>query len=83
MQRLFVCTNIRKTGGQPSCGGRGSLDLIPLLESKIAARGLACEVKASVCFGHCERGPNVKPLGAAFYHGVTAAHLDQILDSLD
>lgn len=82
MQKIYVCTNLRKVGGQPSCGARGGDNLITLLQHAAAEQGLQVEVKASVCFGHCEKGPNVKALGQPFWHGVTEQDIPDILNSL-
>ena len=82
MQKIFVCTNLRQVGGQPSCRARGSDNLVKLLEQAVAERDLPIEVKTSVCFGHCEKGPNVKALGQPFWHEVSEEDIPNILDSL-
>lgn len=83
MRAIYVCTNLRKVGGEASCAGRGSLDLIDLLQERLAARQLSYEVKPSVCFGHCEKGPNLKPAGRPFWHGASSENLEEFLDTLE
>lgn len=82
MQRIFVCTNLREATGQPSCAARGSRELIKYLEQGIADRQMSWEVKESVCFGHCDKGPNVKPMGEPFRHGLGLEDVDDFLDEL-
>ena len=81
-QRVYVCTNLREATGQPSCAGRGRVKLIEGLEAGIKRRGLDIEVKSSVCFGHCDKGPNVKMTGKAFNHAFSEEQIDEFLDSL-
>ena len=83
MQRIYVCTNMRLASDQPSCAARGSRDLIERLEAGIQARHLPYEVKESVCFGHCAKGPNVKLAGQAFKHGFSADDVEQFLGGLE
>ena len=83
MVKIFVCTNKRDvTTGQPSCGGRGSLKLVELLRREIETRDLRIEVKTSVCFGHCAKGPNVKVAGQPFRHGLHEQDVGDFVESL-
>jgi len=81
--KIYVCTNTRPLSGQPSCGGRGSEALLLILQAEIAARQIDCEAIASVCMGHCEKGPNIKVSGQSCRHGVDPAGVLALLDELD
>lgn len=82
MLEIIVCTNHRPVSGQPSCGARGSEALLALLCAGIEARQLNCRARASVCLGHCEKGPNVRVLGQPFQHGMNEAGIEHLLDEL-
>ncbi|MGZ5049641.1 MAG: (2Fe-2S) ferredoxin domain-containing protein [Methylobacter sp.] len=75
---LLVCTNYRHAMNQPSCGARGSEQL--LYQFKTAAEEQGIDVEASCCFGHCTDGAVVKiaPNGR-FYHGVTEYDISQLV----
>ncbi|MFT7245619.1 MAG: NADH:ubiquinone oxidoreductase subunit E [Candidatus Azotimanducaceae bacterium] len=79
--KIYICTNTRPAG-QPSCGGRGSKALLLKLQAEIVARQIDCEAIASVCMGHCDKGPNIKVSGQSFHHGVGPADGLAILDDL-
>ena len=80
--KVFVCTNTRPLSGQPSCGGRGSVALLDQLKSEIRLRKMDSEVHASVCMGHCEKGPNIKVAGQAVRHQMDAEGVLTLLDEL-
>lgn len=78
---LRVCVNQRYSYRRSSCAGRGSKDILLLLRDAIALRCLPLGVEASVCFGYCEQGPNVRLApGGRFWHAVSAADLPGLLD---
>lgn len=84
MKELIFCTNLRPLGGQPSCGGRGSVELAEAVEAYINARGLALRVDHSVCLGHCHEGPNVRLApGGDFVHQATLEKIIAVIDQLD
>ena len=62
---------------------RGSRVLDNWLEAEIERRGLDAKVDRSVCLGHCVVGPNVRLLGADFFHESTREKLIPLLDSLE
>ncbi len=80
--KIYVCTNKRPLSGQPSCGGRGSEELIALMEHEISLRGADLQIKTSVCMGHCEKGPNIKVAGQATRHEMDQIRVYQLLDEL-
>lgn len=84
MKEFIFCTNQRLPGGQPSCGGRGSVELAMAIEAYIDERGLALRVDRSVCLGHCHEGPNVRIApGGDFMHEATLEKLIKVIDGLD
>lgn len=73
--RLILCTN-RRMGNAPSCGARGSREVLAALLA------LGFEAEAGPCLGMCARGPNVKILpGGTVLHTATAASVLAHLDS--
>jgi (2Fe-2S) ferredoxin len=82
-RHLFVCTNQRPAGGQPSCGERGAAALLSALQAGLAAHPEACATAAVTpagCLGPCFEGPTlvVYPEGT-WYVGVTLADVDEIV----
>jgi NADH:ubiquinone oxidoreductase subunit E len=83
VKELIFCTNLRPVGDQPSCGGRGSVELAEAVETYINDRGLALRVDYSVCLGHCHEGPNVRVApGGEFIHQATLEKLIKVIDEL-
>ena len=85
-RHVFVCTQARGGGGKPSCGARGSAELLAALERAIAARpGLAATVgvTACACLGPCFDGPNavVYPDGV-WYAGLEVGDVDDLIAHL-
>jgi NADH:ubiquinone oxidoreductase subunit E len=83
MNELLFCTNLRATGGQPSCAGRGSIELANEVENWINEKGLNLTVDRSVCLGHCHEGPNVRIVpGGEFIHEATLAKVISAINKL-
>lgn len=63
---------------QPSCGARGSEELLDQLKTAAGEQGI--NVEASCCFGHCVDGATIKiaPNGR-FYHGVTKHDIPKLV----
>jgi (2Fe-2S) ferredoxin len=82
---IFVCTNQREAGHpRGSCDSTGSGELHSLFKTGVAVRGLKGRVRANKagCLDQCEHGPNVVIYPEAVWYGnVTAADVDEILDS--
>lgn len=67
--QIILCTN-RRMGNAPSCGARGSREVIAAL------RALGFEAEEGPCLGMCARGPNAKILpGGTVLHNATAARI--------
>lgn len=84
-RHVFVCTNRRPAGGRPSCGGRGSAELLAALREEVARRPdlwgrvvvTGCE-----CLGPCFEGPNLVVYPeAVWYAGATAADACEIAET--
>lgn len=72
--RVILCTN-RRMGTAPSCGARGSREVIAALKA------MGVEAEAGPCLGLCARGPNAKILpGGTVLHEATAASVAAHLD---
>lgn len=59
-RHVFVCTHERPEGAaRPSCGRRGSMDLMVALKRAAKGRGLQdVRVQKSGCLDRCEHGPS-------------------------
>ena len=59
-KHVFVCTHERAEGAQrPSCGRRGSVELMMALKRSAKAMGLGdVRVQKSGCLDRCEEGPS-------------------------
>ena len=76
---LRVCINMRY-GTTASCAMRGSEKLVDKLREAIFEGDLNVEVETSVCFGQCDKGPNVKVIpGGHFVHGLTEKGIPELL----
>jgi (2Fe-2S) ferredoxin len=73
----LVCQNI-------DCKSRGSEPLTAELQKRVAARGLDdVEVKAYMCFGACQEGPNIVLYPEkSWYAKVQVSDLDEITEHL-
>jgi len=79
---VTVCVNERPPP-HPSCGRRGSPEIVNALRDGLATRGLKYEVLTIKCLGPCAKGPNVRvaPSGS-FYFAVSLADVPALVDSL-
>lgn len=84
-KHIFVCGNQRPAGHpRGCCDPAGQAALQKLFKQKLAERGLKGKVRAnqSGCLDQCEHGPNVVVYpDAVWYGGVTAADVEEIVDS--
>jgi (2Fe-2S) ferredoxin len=83
---IFVCASFRASGEpQGVCHKKGSLGLLPYLETEVSDRGLdGVSVTACGCLKACDRGPIlvVYPENL-WYGGVNEGAIDDILDALE
>jgi (2Fe-2S) ferredoxin len=84
-KHIFVCGNQRPAGHpRGCCDPSAQAALHKLFKQKLAERGLKEKVRAnqSGCLDQCEHGPNIViyPEGV-WYGGVTAADVDEIIES--
>ncbi|MBF0192994.1 MAG: (2Fe-2S) ferredoxin domain-containing protein [Magnetococcales bacterium] len=79
---LIACIKERFTG-KPSCAGRGSVEVIKLVEAEIKKRGWQVVVERVHCLGECAKGPNMRVApGGSFYYGITEDKIPELMDSL-
>jgi (2Fe-2S) ferredoxin len=84
-KHIFICTNQRPADHPRGCCAADGLgELHKLFKTGIAQRGLKGSVRANKagCLDQCEHGPNVVVYpDAVWYGGVTAADVDEIIES--
>ncbi len=81
-KRLVVCVNERY-GGQKSCAGSGSRDLIELLQQRLVESGTDIPIVEQVCLGRCEQGVAMRIApGGPFFTEVSAQDIDAIMRDL-
>jgi (2Fe-2S) ferredoxin len=84
-KHIFICGNQRPEGHpRGCCDPAGRAELQKLFKQRLAARGLKGKVRAnqSGCLDQCEHGPNLVIYPeAVWYGGVTAADVDEIIES--
>jgi (2Fe-2S) ferredoxin len=84
-KHIFICSNQRPaTDPRGCCDPSGNADLQRVFKVKLAQRGIKGTVRAnkSGCLDQCEHGPNVVVYpDAVWYGGVTAADVDEIIES--
>ncbi len=81
-KRLVVCVN-QRYGGQKSCAGSGSRELIKLLQQGLIEAGTDIPIVEQVCLGRCEQGVAMRIApGGPFFSEVTAGDIDAILHAL-
>lgn len=81
---LLVCASFRGAEAKGVCHQKGSLALLPYLESEIVDRGLDAMVSSTSCLKACDHGPVlvVYPKGD-WYGKVDEEAIDAILDALE
>ena len=82
---IFVCTNQRPDGHpRGCCDAKAEAALQKLFKQKLGERGLKTSVRANKagCLDQCEHGPNIVVYpDNVWYGGVSAADVDEIIDS--
>lgn len=83
-RHFFVCENARPVGGKPSCGARGSGELLSALQEGLGRHPEQwgrIAVTPSGCLGPCFEGPTVVvyPEGV-WYVSVTPADVEEIVE---
>jgi (2Fe-2S) ferredoxin len=86
-RQILVCGSFRASGApQGACHKKGSLGLLPYLESELADRGLAgVTVTATGCLNVCDRGPVMVVQPDNFWYGGIDSEgaIDDVLDGLE
>jgi len=78
---VYVCTNKRVSMSSPSCGIRGSEEIMELVKQELQARGVTCPVEPIQCLGQCTFGPNFRIApGGEFFHEATKDKINEIAD---
>lgn len=83
--RILVCTHTRLGSGVASCGRHGGAGVLTAIQAEAAAGRLPVQVEVEVgtCFGHCTIGPNVKVVGGALLHHVSADDLTPVREAVE
>ena len=81
---ILVCGSFRGAEAKGVCHQKGSLNLLPYIESEIVNRGLDAMVSSTSCLKACDYGPVlvVYPEGT-WYGKVDEDAADEILDALE
>lgn len=80
---LRACVNYRAGNRLPSCGARGSREMVAALQAGLAARRLPWRLETVHCMGKCHIGPTMRILpDGPFVMGVQAADVERVLDFL-
>ncbi|PLX45905.1 MAG: ferredoxin [Deltaproteobacteria bacterium] len=81
---ILVCGSFRGAEAKGVCHQKGSLELLPYIESEIVDRGLDAMVSSTSCLKACDHGPVliVYPQGD-WYGAVDEEVADEILDALE
>jgi (2Fe-2S) ferredoxin len=84
-RHFFVCQTQRPPMGKPSCGARGSAEILMRLQEGLGAHPelwSTVNITSSGCLGPCFDGPTivVYPEGT-WYAGVKAEDVDEIVES--
>jgi NADH:ubiquinone oxidoreductase subunit E len=83
-KKFLICVNERPSARVPSCARRGSRAIAEAIERGIRERGIGLELERIYCFGHCERGPNMRLApGGRFWREVREEDVEDILDFLE
>lgn len=84
-KHIFICTNQRPADDPRGCCDlSGNAELQRVFKIKLAQCGIKGAVRANKagCLDQCEHGPNVVVYpDAVWYGGVTAADVDEIIES--
>lgn len=85
--QVLVCASFRAAGApQGVCHKKGSLGLLPYLQTELADRGMAgVTVTATGCLNVCDRGPVVVVQPENLWYGGidSESAIDEILDALE
>jgi (2Fe-2S) ferredoxin len=83
---IFVCASFR-AGGEPQgvCHKKGSVALLPYIESEILDRGMDAQITSTGCMKACDHGPVmiVQPPGLWYGRVDNEDVVDTILDALE
>ncbi len=82
---FLLCNSFRVNGDpQGSCNRKGSRELLNHLQTEVADRGIDAIVSTTSCLNVCEKGPILVIYPQEWwYHELTVAKLDQILDAIE
>ncbi len=83
MKKLYICTNKAVALGRPSCGLRGSEQMMVALQEEVTQRSLAIELEEITCLGQCNDGPSMRIAGGNFYLGGDPDKVSEIADWLE
>ena len=80
MKKIVVCTNHRANPNNPSCGARGSEQVLAQLSLQLKIEKIQIPIETVQCLGYCNVGPNVRLVpNGRFFHQVTRESLKEII----
>lgn len=83
---IFVCASFRADGdSKGKCHKKGSIGLLPYIESEILDRGMDAQVTSTGCMKACDYGPVmvIQPQGLWYGNVDGEAVVDEILDAIE
>jgi len=83
MKKIYICTNKAVALGRPSCGLRGSEQMMAGLQEEVIRRSLGVELEEITCLGQCNHGPSMRIAGGNFYLGGDPDKVSEIADWLE
>lgn len=83
---IFLCASFRTDGGSKGmCHAKGSVNLLPYIESELSDRGLDALITSTGCMKACDHGPVMVIHPAGTWYGKVDGEeaVDAILDALE
>ena len=81
---LRACVNFRAGNRMPSCGARGSREIVTALETGLLRRNLDWRLEKVHCMGKCHLGPTMRILpNGPFVMGIQKEDVPRVLELLE
>ena len=81
---LTLCVNVRAEAFMPSCGRRGSLEILERLEPALRERGIDIDFQTIKCLGLCDKGPNARLAPSnSWFHAIALSDVPALVDVVE